>query len=167
MRKRPVKATMTSPSTGSDPRVEALKILTGRDHSVHQLKQKLQRRGFDEEQIGDACDYCERCGYLNDRRYALERARMLMRTGRGVGTKVLVDLRRHGIDGELAEIALGQANEEIDSRKLLGEQIERRFPNHAEHRNDVKLKRRIVGYFQRRGHRLDDIFDVLKNSLWE
>jgi len=117
--------------------------------------------GFSAEQAEDARKYCLEFGYLNDQRYALERTRMLMRNGRGVGTKILYDLRKRGIDEQYAQAALEQASEEFDTFELLKQQLERKFPGFNYRRSEEKLKRRVVSYFQRRGYHLDQIFSVL------
>lgn len=150
-----------SRSTATNPRATALRLLTSRDRSEAELKQKMLQLGFSAEQAEDARKYCLEYGYLNDQRYALERTRMLMRNGRGVGTKILQDLRQRGIDEQYAQAALEQASEEFDTFELLKQQLERRFPGFNYRQAEEKLKRRVVSYFQRRGYHLDQIFSVL------
>lgn len=152
-----------SRSTGSDPRAAALRLLTGRDRSEAELRKKLLHLGFSAEQAEDARDYCREYGYLDDRRFALERARMLLRSGRGVGTKILFDLRKRGIDSATAQLALDQASSEFDTLELLKEHLDRRFPGFSYRQADDKLKRRVVSYFQRRGYQLEQIFSVLRD----
>jgi len=151
----------SSKSTVPNPRATALRLLTSRDRSEAELTQKMLQLGFSAEQAEDARKYCLEFGYLNDQRYALERTRMLMRNGRGVGTKILYDLRERGIDEQYAQAALEQASEEFDTFELLKQQLERKFPGFNYRRSEEKLKRRVVSYFQRRGYHLDQIFSVL------
>lgn len=153
-----------SRSTGSDPRAAALRLLTGRDRSEAELQKKLLQLGFSAEQAEEARLYCREYGYLDDRRYALDRARMLIRSGRGVGAKVLLDLLRRGIEESTAQAALAQAGEEFEPLDLLQEQLERRFPGFDYRRADDRLKRRVVSYFQRRGYRLEQIFSLLHDD---
>lgn len=163
MRSQPKTAMRNSKSTAPDPRATALRLLTGRDRTEAELQKKLLQLGFSAEQAEDARDYCREYGYLDDRRYALERSRMLMRSGRGVGSKILFDLRKRGINDTIARTALEQAGEEFDAHALLKEQLERRFPDFSYSQADNKLKRRVVSYFQRRGYRLEQIFSVLNS----
>jgi len=153
-----------SRSTASNPRATALRLLTGRDHSEAELQRKLLQLGFSAEEAEEARQYCREYGYLNDQRYALERARMLMRNGRGVGAKVLLDLRKRGIDEQSAQTALEQASEEFDPHALLRQQLNRKFPGFNYHQAEDKMKRRVVSYFQRRGYHLDQIFSILHES---
>lgn len=154
-----------SKSTESDPRAAALRLLTGRDRSEAELKQKLLQLGFSAEQAEEALEYCRGYGYLDDRRYALERARMLLRNGRGIGSRILLDLRKRGISATVAQAALEEAGRDFDTEDLLRQQLERRFPGFCYERADDKLKRRVVSYFQRRGYRLEQIFSLLNSRL--
>jgi len=48
----------------------AVRILTNRDHSKYELKQKLQQRGIERNVIGAVLAECERLNYINDQRTA-------------------------------------------------------------------------------------------------
>ena len=48
----------------------AVRILTHRDHSKYELKQKLQQRGFASEVIDTVILECERLNYVDDKRTA-------------------------------------------------------------------------------------------------
>lgn len=141
-----------------------MRLLTGRDRSEAELKRKMLQLGFSAEQVDDAQQYCREYGYLDDRRFALERARMLLRSGRGVGSRILYDLHKRGVNEQFAQAALDQANEEFDTHALLKEQLERRFPGFEYRQAEDKLKRRVVSYFQRRGYRLEQIFSILNGQ---
>ena len=53
----------------SNARVQALRLLTVRDRSVQELRDRLQRQ-FAQEEIEETLDYLERIGYLDDLRFA-------------------------------------------------------------------------------------------------
>ena len=91
------------------PWATALRILTRRDHSQAELRKRLSDKGFDAEQIETTLQRCLDLGYLDDARYALNRAASLMNQGRAVGHRVLADLRQRGVSDELAEQALAAA----------------------------------------------------------
>ncbi|MEJ2101027.1 MAG: regulatory protein RecX [Desulfobacterales bacterium] len=48
----------------------AVRILTNRDHSKYELKQKLRQRGFARKVIDTVIAECERLDYINDPRTA-------------------------------------------------------------------------------------------------
>ena len=118
-------------------------------------------RGFDPEQIDTALQRCTELGYLDDVRYAVNRATCLMRQGRAVGHRVLVDLRQRGIDAELAEQALSAAREACDEDRLLSELVRRRFPDFDYQAAPAGDRRRVIHFLQRRGFTIDRIMPQL------
>ena len=153
-----------SKSTGSDPFAAALRLLTGRDRSEAELREKLKQRGFSAATITATIEKCRDYKYVDDRRYALERSRALLRSGRGVGAKILLDLRRRGIDETTASQALEAAGSEFDPDQLLREQLQRRFPDFRYAGAEAKQRRRVVSFLQRRGFSLGQIFNILKHE---
>jgi len=61
----------------------ALDLLTRREHSAHELTDKLTRRGFAEDDIISALAECQRLGYQSDKRYTDSYCRMRIRQGDG------------------------------------------------------------------------------------
>ncbi len=154
---------MTPPtSNASDAFSVALRLLSRCDRSEAQLREKLKQRDFSTDEITTAIERCYNYNYLDDQRYALARARALMRTGKGVGGRILRDLRQRGIDDDTAHSALDKAAEEFNLEVLFHQELSRRFPTFCYTRASAKERRRVVSYFQRRGFPLDDIFTWLK-----
>jgi regulatory protein len=153
-----------SKSSDSKAFSAALRLLTRRDRSETELRQKLEQFGFSLAAIDSAVEKCRDYNYLDDRRYATERARSLMRTGRGVGRKISLDLHRKGIDETLVQHAIAAAEEEFPPARLLYDQLQRRFPDFDYATADQRERRRVIGFFQRRGFHLGEIFDVIKNA---
>ena len=156
---------MTPPtSNASDAFSVALRLLSRCDRSEAQIREKLKQRGFTGDEIAAAIERCYHYRYLDDQRYALARARALMRTGKGVGGRILRDLRQRGIDDDTARTALDQAADEFHLDDLFHQELNRRFPAFCYSTASAKERRRVVSYFQRRGFPLDDIFTWLKQS---
>ncbi|MCD6580468.1 MAG: regulatory protein RecX [Desulfuromusa sp.] len=142
----------------------ALRVLTRRDRSETELRQKLDQFGFSLSAIDSAVAKCREYNYLDDNRYAIERARSLMRTGRGVGSKIRFDLHRRGIDETIIHQALATAEKEFSAADLLREQLNRRFSTFSYATADNRERRRVIGFFQRRGFPLEQIFTILKED---
>lgn len=153
-----------SNSNASDPFAAALRLLTRRDRSEAELRDKLSQFGFSASAIDATLERCRACNYLDDRRYALHRARALIRTGRGVGKKVLLDLQRRGIDAETAEQALAEAMKEHSTQQLLVDLLDRRFPGFDFSAAEERERRRVISYLQRRGFPLGEIFSALNQT---
>ena len=153
---------VTSSSTpATDPWPTVLRLLTGRDYSQAELRKRLLDKGFDQVRIDDALHRCLDLGYLDDARYALNRATSLMNQGRAVGPRILVDLRQRGISEELAAQALDKAREACDEKQLLTSLLQRRFPDFSYDAAPAKERRRVVHFLQRRGFAISSIMDQL------
>jgi regulatory protein len=144
-----------------DPWPAALRCLTRRDHSRVELRDKLLERGFPPEQVEQAVARCIQLGYLDDARYAGNRARGLMAQGRAVGHRILADLRRRGVSDELAARALEEARAEHDEDELLDQLLQRRFATFNYATAPSKERRRVINFLQRRGFSLGRIMTRL------
>lgn len=111
-----------SPSEGertSPPKpvfLAALRLLAAKRLTRAQLAKKLRDRGFADEVIRDAVAECERRRYLDDRTFAqLFVANAIER--KPVGQMRLVrELIKQGVDGDLAREMAGQAESGEDER---------------------------------------------------
>jgi regulatory protein len=84
----------------------AVRALARRDHSAASLRAKLDRAGVSESAQAAALDALERAGYVDDVRYARERAALLAERGYG-DAWIRADLERQGVERETAEAAVG------------------------------------------------------------
>ena len=150
----------------ANPWSAALRLLTRRDYSRSDLRQRLRDKGFEQDLIEAALQRCLELGYLDDQRYAPNRATSLMCQGRAVGRRVLFDLRKHGIDEEVANRALEQAREVCNEASLLASLLEKRFPGFSYNAAPDKERRRVVHFLQRRGFTIDCIMkELLRKGL--
>jgi regulatory protein len=89
----------------------AVRALARRDHSRASLRRKLDRAGVPEPAQAAALDVLGRAGYVDDGRYASDRAAVL--AGRGYGDAwIRADLDRQGVDRETAESAVAKLEAE-------------------------------------------------------
>ncbi len=142
----------------------ALRLLALRGRSEAELTHRLQQKGFSAETIAACLQRCRELGYVNDRQFADDRARILLGQGRAVGPRLLAELRRSGIDETLAREALDKADAEIDADRVLTQMLERRFPGFDYQNADDRQRRRIIHFFMRRGFSLDRILDAVKQK---
>jgi regulatory protein len=90
---------------------KALKLLTRRDHFRAELVEKLRRKGFDKDDIDRALERLGELRLLDDAALA-ERFVEFRSVDRGWGPQRLVmELRRRGVDGNLAEKVAGIGGE--------------------------------------------------------
>lgn len=161
------KVTSKTESTAarSDPWPKALRLLTGRDYSQAELRRRLLDKGYDPIRIDAVLQRCLELGYLDDARYALNRAINLMTQGRAVGPRIILDLKQRGISEELASQALDKARETCDEEELLTALLQRRFPDFNDNSAPAKERRRVVHFLQRRGFAIDRIMEQLRRKV--
>jgi regulatory protein len=89
----------------------ATRALARRDHSAASLRAKLERAGVSEPAQAEALDTLTRAGYLDDGRFARDRAAQL--AARGYGDDwIRADLEAQGIPAESIEPALADLEPE-------------------------------------------------------
>ncbi len=108
---------MTSRSNASDPvqaaTQVALRLLSLRARSRRELKLALGRKGFAEAQQEAVLARLGELGYVDDVRFARDRASALLRSGRLGPRAVLQRLSAHGLSEEQARQALTHAEREV------------------------------------------------------
>jgi regulatory protein len=108
---------MTSRSSASDPAQAAmqvaLRLLSLRARSRRELKLALGRKGFAEPQQEAVLARLGELGYVDDVRFARDRASALLRGGRLGPRAVLQRLSAHGLSDEQAREALSHAEREV------------------------------------------------------
>ena len=150
--------------SATSPWNAALALLARRDRSEGELAARLRRKGFTEEEIAATLERCREYGYLDDARFARQRARSLVSNGRAVGGRLRAELKQQGIDEELARQAAEEVENDIDPDQLLAGLLERRFPSFSYAEADDRRRRRVIHYFLRRGFSFERILAHCKNS---
>ena len=75
----------------------ALGMLTRREHSRLELKQKLQQKDFDEDEITQVIDTLVEQGYQSDERFSEAFIRVRHQQGKGP-IKIAAELRQRGVE---------------------------------------------------------------------
>jgi|GEM_PF-421445 len=108
--------------------VSALRALAQKRLTEAQLYRKLERKGFEDEEIRAALERCKRDGYVDDRLFAqlyVEQKRKAVGDVRLVG-----ELVRKGIDRDAASAAVCSAS--VNESERLDDAIAKLFRNRAE-----------------------------------
>ncbi len=145
----------------------ALDILSRRDHGEAELACKLRRKGYGEDEVEGVVGRLRELGYLDDRRLAGRLTETALGCGKMVGHRLRIELTRRGIPPGIVEEALAAASAGHDERSAVAELLGRKFPGFDPGSADMKEKRRIVGWFQRRGYSLAAIMEALRVSAEE
>lgn len=151
----------------ADPESVARKILldqlTGRARSRSDLAAKLAQRGVPADVATRLLDRFEEVGLVDDASFAREWVSQ-RQEGRGLARRALAqELRRKGIDDEVAREALDDIDEsdEVEAARLL---VQRKLRSVRGVDTD-KAVRRLVGMLARKGHSSGVAYRVVREEL--
>jgi len=114
---------------------QALRLISIRARTRHELTEAWTRKELPEEAQRTAMARLEGWGYLDDERFAHDRARALLNAGR-LGQRAVVEkLRRHGLTSEHARRATASVAQELGVDPAVAAR-------------DVLVRRRLVGPLQ-------------------
>ena len=133
-------------STDSDLYASALRALMRRAHSIHEMKQYLNRRSDDAELIPPLIARLRESNYLDDARYALEFARTHAKSRRQGRFRITRELRTRGVPDQHIEAALEAVFAETDEAALVRTQITRRL---ASNRGGLPLDQKKIASLYR------------------
>lgn len=150
--------------TADSPLAAAFRLLARRDRSEKDLADRLRRKGYSAEEVNAAVERCRELGYLDDQRFARQRARNLLASGRAVGPRLLAELKQQGVAEDLAQTAATEAADEIDPDRVLSQLLRKRFADFRYAEADDRQRRRVIQYFMRRGFSLSRVLSLLKEE---
>ncbi|WP_426246606.1 regulatory protein RecX [Nocardioides sp. LHG3406-4] len=137
--------------------------LTGRARSRHQLADKLAQKNVPTEIAERLLDRFEEVGLVDDAAFARDWVEQRS-TGRGLARRALAhELRRKGIDDEIAGEALAQVD--ADDERELARGLVRRKLRSVQGLDRDKATRRLVGMLARKGHSPGVAYAVVKEEL--
>ena len=111
----------------SDLYESALRALVRRAHSVHEMKQTLERRAELKALVQPVLERLKRAGLLDDARYAKQFARQRSEIRRQGKFRIARDLRARGVPDRHIEAALEEISEAGDEAALVRQRIARKL----------------------------------------
>jgi regulatory protein len=139
----------------------ALRILTRRDHSKHELSQKLKARGHAGEIIDKVISECERFDYINDERTAEVFIRRLHRKGYG-RKRIRFELNLKGFRGNHIQTILSKNISDADECQC-AETIFKKYAGRFDReKNALKRKDKIYRFLYARGFSITMISDLIR-----
>ena len=117
----------------------AIRILMRRAHSVHEMKQALERRCEDKSLIKKVLDRLKSSGYIDDARYAKQFARQRTEVRKQGKFRVARDLRARGVPDRHIESALDEIAQTSDEASLVRQRIERKLRSSRGEISEQKL----------------------------
>jgi regulatory protein len=112
-------------STEHQLKMSAQRALMRRAHSIHEMKQYLERRAEHKDLVPPVIARLRELNYLDDARYALEFARHHARLRRQGRYRIARDLRGRGVPDRHIEAALDAVFAETDEASLVRARLNR------------------------------------------
>ena len=126
---------------------KAVKLLSQRDYSRHQLEDKLMRSGYDELTVHKVADFLVKRRFLDDKRYA--EALLKRKQGKSGKNRIAMELRAKGVDQELASQTLVQFSQDDELEAARAQAVRYLAPKDLEPR---EAYRRTIAFLARRGY---------------
>lgn len=141
----------------------ALRYLTARDHTRHEVKCFLWKKGFSDQAVGHTLEKLGEWGYLDDRKVALNWARTKMEVALWGRARVIAGLERRGLEPQTIGELLCLIQQELSDKDLALRAARKYIRTHP--RAKAALGRRLAAYLSRRGFGLETVKEVLKEEL--
>lgn len=144
-----------------------IKLLTKRDYSKYKLTQKLQAKGFSENDIESAIIDVEQKGYIREKQYATARAKALMLKGNH--PRFIIDkLEQEHLAINLQEVMAVFEEHNITISSQIDSLIQKKLSpilGNEDQENISKFKQKIIRYVLSKGHELDQLTEQLNSIL--
>jgi regulatory protein len=158
------------PERDVDPVVMAreicLRLLTDRARTRQELAQALRRKGIPDDAAGTVLERFDEVGLIDDAAFAGQWVRS-RHAYRGLARRAIaVELRRKGVDDEVASEALAEVDgesEERRARQLVDRKLRSLTVDTAE--QQVVAGRRLVGMLARKGYGAGVAYRVVREAL--
>lgn len=136
----------------------ALNYLSYRQRTVHEIKNYLLRKEFDESLIDKAISQLLEVGYLDDEKFASSYIDEKTRINSLGSQRLKYELRKKGIEDEIINNALSEVEPDLDELESL---VRRKYSKVLSEDKNTQF-RKIGGYLQRKGYGYDVIKKVLE-----
>ena len=137
---------------------KALNLITYRDHSKKELKEKLSRT-YSAETAEEIAEKMQESGLVNDEEYARKYADELLRKKHMSLRGIEFRLREKGISPEIIQIISKEL--ECDPAAEIQQVLAKKYPSYLQ---DEKIKKRAIATLQRLGWSWSDIKNAMNNE---
>src|SRR6266853_6544286 len=144
----------------------AVRALMRRAHSVHEMKQKLERRSDNKLLVQLVMARLKENGQIDDARYAKQFARQRTETRKQGKFRVARDLRARGVPDRHIDAAVEEATRETDEAAVVRQRIERKLRSYRGEIDERKMAS-IYSSLLRAGFSADVVRQELKALVKE
>ena len=137
-----------------------LNLVTERDRTEYQLREKLQMGEYPESVIDEVVKLAKQHGFINDRRYA-ENYIYSKKDKKSI-REIQMDLRKRGVDPDVIDQMFENQNI-VDEEASVLRILEKKYS--LNEYPDYSTKQKIFAYFARKGYSFDAISSAISKYL--
>jgi len=141
--------------TVADLKRKAVELLARREYSYAELEKKLLPLTQNEENAYTALEWLLEHGLQNDERFACSYVRSKALSGYGP-IRIRMELNQKGVAAKWVNAAFEECEQEVNWPQLVDQLIEKK--GRTLDMTNPKDKNKLLGYLQRRGFNLDQIY---------
>ena len=136
----------------------AVRLLSRREHSAFEIRDKLRKREFDDKEIEQTIIELQEGGWLSDERFA--EAYIRMRQIKGFGPiRIAIELNERGVKEGIVDDYMYAGDE--DWQHTLVRQYQKKYKSRSI--DDYSDKAKRIRFLQYRGFPLDAICKIVKD----
>lgn len=140
----------------------ALKLLSYRQRSEMEMYNKLREKGYDEEHIDNAIQYCKDKNYIDDRSFAEVFTRDKINLNKHGPQRIKYELISKGVSKDIIEEVLEHTHE--DEFQMAMNLALKRLPRYKDDEKPA-IYRKLGGFLQRKGYSYNVVKKVLNQVL--
>lgn len=140
----------------------ALNLLSYRQRTEKEIRDSLLRKGYNEESINNAVDFCIKYNYIDDKKFAESFLKDKINLNKLGPERIKYELRLKGVDKDIIEDVLYvKYDDQFEMARDLA------FKKISSYKNDDRNAqyRKLSGFLQRKGYSYGVISKVLKDVL--
>lgn len=138
-------------------------LLAVRARTKDELRQALKRKGFDEETIETLIGKLDKAGLVNDAEFAELWVRSRHANQGLARNALLAELKRKGVDGEVAVQAAGEVDREAEEERA--RELVRKRMRSLGNVDEQAAIRRLLGFLARKGYPQGLAYTVIREEL--
>ena len=141
---------------------KAIYLLSNREYSAKEMRERLLRDGFDKDAVKSAVELLADAGVIDDERFA-ESFAYSLREGRKLGYYAIMrELTLKGVSSQIAEryASVYKENETETAKQII-------LTKYKDFASDEKIKRRMYSALQRKGYSFSTINGAIEHITSE
>ena len=142
-----------------------IKLLSHKARNEYEIKDKMLKKGFNEETISEAIEYLREQNYINDEEYAKSYIKDRVNIKKLGYVRIKSELFQKRIDGDIIEDTLNELIDTKDEYKRALELAEKKMNSTYKNDDTQAAYRKLGGFLQRKGYSMDTILKVLNKVL--